>query len=363
MGAGVESEAIVTDFNEVIERLRADDSIPKLVGDSIEETLAALPDTIPGNPGEPVVNVSRQETKRLRRAHWAVASIAACALLAAVLVAVPVLSGTDGRQSDDAAVASKSSMLANTFSVEPAYASEFEAGHAAFENASGQNEKKGAIALENGDGGVNGYTRMVVRVIGDNIATVRISIDKGALYWKKTVPCTKEQQKRIYEAYWQMQWMRAIASGNPQNAFEMGDDNVISGSISAVDDNDRTVSYYEKKGSSFEAAYDADARYGLLLPDDVWLAESQREGGWESRLSFPCDYFDGATLTVEVSYLDGSTDQMSYRLQAGNLAYEMRDLDYEVPGFGRGREMVIFDRLAEEGEDSIPGMLAIPVTD
>lgn len=188
------------------------------------------------------------------------------------------------------------------------------------------------IVFDMAGGGMDSPTKgffsgCLFRVTGDNIETVSATIDKGGLY--------KAERIDIEEAD-----VDAIMQGTYAPTADADDIMVMAGPGKTewwVD-----ASYRVENG--FVEAYDPDTSYGFWAePQPVDMAqEADGPDAWHARI----DEFAGATLTVTVTFTDGTTDTQTLSLHTGKLG-----VDYpageEGPQFTG--EVLTDEQAAEQG--------------
>lgn len=176
------------------------------------------------------------------------------------------------------------------------------------------------------------FSGCLFRVTGDNIQSVSASIDKGGLYRAKKLEINEEDvggmhrltDPRVEGA---SQVMVYGTGGDPQ------------GEIDDVDHWYADVCWKLENG--FTEAYDPDASYGFWAPPEQELDPDEDLGeAWHGRV----DTFDGAKLTVTVTFTDGTTQTQNLHLKTGKLACEYID---DVSGPQLTGE-VLTDEQAEE---------------
>ena len=164
------------------------------------------------------------------------------------------------------------------------------------------------IVFDMAGGGMDSPTKgffsgCLFKVTGDNIETVSATIDKGGLY--------KAERIDIEEAD-----VDAIMQGTYAPTADADDIMVMAGPGKTkwwVD-----ASYRVENG--FVEAYDPDTSYGFWgEPQPVDMAqEADGPDAWHARI----DGFAGATLTVTVTFTDGTSDTQTMTLHTGKLAVE-----------------------------------------
>lgn len=164
------------------------------------------------------------------------------------------------------------------------------------------------IVFDMAGGGMDSPTKgffsgCLFKVTGDNIETVSASIDKGGLY--------KAERIDIEESD-----VDAIMQGTYAPTADADDIMVMAGPGKTewwVD-----ASYRVENG--FVESYDPDTSYGFWAePQPVDMAqEADAPDAWHARI----DEFEGATLTVTVTFIDGTTDTQTMTLHTGKLGVE-----------------------------------------
>lgn len=78
------------------------------------------------------------------------------------------------------------------------------------------------------------------------------------------------------------------------------------------------VAYYDHSqivGQSYEGEYNNQMYFGMSVPEELWsTSDDLKEGYYED-----VDQVNGATLTIEVTFSDGSTETHHYRLDTGKI--------------------------------------------
>ena len=136
-------------------------------------------------------------------------------------------------------------------------------------------------------------------ISGQNIDRVKVTIDKCELY--TSVP---------------------IFSGDPDYEiavnFEPGDNEFYEGVRKEGNPGDDPEEYYDHikiVGPSYEGEYNEQMSFGISIPEELRIT------GDDDKVSFrkTIDQTDGAELTVEVTFRDGSTETQHYRLNTGKI--------------------------------------------
>ncbi|MDO5141892.1 MAG: hypothetical protein Q4D31_02615 [Eubacteriales bacterium] len=143
------------------------------------------------------------------------------------------------------------------------------------------------------------FSGCVFRVTGEDIQSVRASMDKGGLY----------RTKRL-----------AIDEADTA-AMLQGTDPRIDGadevSVSGLPDQSKCWADLSwQLGDTFEEAYDPDASYGFWAPYQAFDPDMDLSLEWHTNI----DYFEGATLRVTVTFTDGTQQTRTMTLHTGRLA-------------------------------------------
>ena len=160
----------------------------------------------------------------------------------------------------------------------------------------------GGLALLSGPGIMDrsrgDYTGCLFQVTGENIQKVALSVDRGGLYRSETrTDLTDEEMQDLWQAEANGELMCNIYQSGAANAPVIADIMTALGSEATVD-------------------YDPDASYGFWVPPEELPEEGDdlRQDMWNA-----IDTFDGAHLTVEVTFADGGTQSRTYTLSTGRL--------------------------------------------
>lgn len=278
---------------------------------------------------------SRRERRSWGRPFLRTAVCAACALtlvlggfsLRSAPIVEPGASGPAGNAGVTDAGAS-AQVLVPTFGL-TAYA-------AMTENAYGPAED-GSIAFAVGEGCVTpefgDFTGCLFQITGENIAQVRMSIDRGGLYSYYTRENLTEEQMAEYR--------QAMAEGSLAPA-----------AISRRDDGTWYMPEMTALGQSVKEDYDPKASYGFWVPAEDMAYNTGL--GITTECQMDADYFDGGTLTVTVVSSDGTEKTQTYRLRSGPLKIE----------FNEDNSITVFPELASPEEQKnnyfIYGIYAAP---
>ena len=80
---------------------------------------------------------------------------------------------------------------------------------------------------------------------------------------------------------------------------------------------ERCVEYEHLKvvGPSYEGTYNTQMQFGMSVPEELWSTNEDPKEGFHEDI----DRLDGAVLTVEVTFADGSKEEHHYGLKTGKI--------------------------------------------
>ena len=171
------------------------------------------------------------------------------------------------------------------------------------------------------------YTGCLFQVTGENIAAVSLSIDRGGLYRCRMRTDLTEEEMTAYR--------QAMAEGT-----------LVPAAISQAEDGTWYMPEMALLGSEAAEDYDPEASYGFWVQGadaSAWQSD-MRAASQES-----IDQLDGARLTVEITFTDGSTQSKTYTLSTGRLRYAQ---DGDNPGG------TLLPQLAGDNEPYVYGVYA-----
>ena len=172
------------------------------------------------------------------------------------------------------------------------------------------------------------YSGCLFKVTGENIKTVSATIDRGAVYRTKTVKDTSADRD---------EWVRTMYQGtNP--AIDGADRIMVWGS----DEMHMYADLCWKLDNGFTDEYDPDVSYGLWLPSRQESEDDDLQDSWHKSV----DGFEGAKLTVTVTFADGSTQTRTMTLHTGKLGIEFHD---DTSGPQLNGEVLTDEQAAAEG--------------
>ncbi len=161
----------------------------------------------------------------------------------------------------------------------------------------------GALALTSGTGiaseEAGHYTGCLFQVTGEGIETVSLSVDRGGLYRSETrTGLTDEEVRRLFQQQ------------------ERGE--LVCDVYGEDEDSPMNAEVMTALGASVTEHFDPEVRYGFWVPEyEAGPDEDLKQAAWDS-----IDTFDGAKLTVTVTFADGREQSKTYTLSTGRLRVE-----------------------------------------
>lgn len=218
----------------------------------------------------------------------------------------------------------------------------------AYESDSDSNS--GKLVLKDNGTGINNFTSMEFQVIGENIADVNLSVNKGCL---AKIIKTKTDENfadgNFGTDYENATEINQDAENSSSNDEKDTDDYIIgysngnnsmsvsksedAGSDNSLPENDYnhiqdcigtdegTFIYdYTNLGSSVQEKYDPNVYYGFCVSGERYKEISNEYYEDLPKIFHTCyDEFNGGELTVEVTYTDGEKEKAVYSLASGKL--------------------------------------------
>lgn len=196
----------------------------------------------------------------------------------------------------------------------------------------------GGLALTSGTGMASEesghYTGCLFQITGEDIRSVSMSIDRGGLYRSETrTGLTDEEVRSLFQQQERGELVCSVYGDSedaPMNAEVM-----------------------TALGDSFTEDYDAAVSYGFWVPPELYQME-EPDGDLRQSARDSTDTFDGARLTVTVTFADGSQQSKTYQLSTGQLkvAYENDGTRTVLPQLAGDSEPYIYGVYAVSEEDS-----------
>ena len=277
---------------------------------------------------------AESEPSRRERRSWPLLRTAVCAVCALALVlggftlrpapaAPPGASGSAGSTTPGTEQGAPAQVLVPTFGL---------TAYAAGTDTTYGPASDGSIAFSVGEGCTTpefgDFTGCLFQIAGENIAQVRLSIDRGGLYRYEVRENLTEEQMDGYR--------QAMAEGS-----------LVPAAISQRDDGTWYMPEMTALGTSVEEDYDPDARYGFWVSPEEMAPTGL---GISIEAQMDADFFDGGLLTVAVISSDGTEKTQTYRLHTG-------DLKVEWTGDG---DMTVLPELAGPDDLFVYGIYAVP---
>lgn len=294
-------------------------------------TPAGLNDRVLFEARRRMATASRREGRSWTRPLLRTAVCAVCALALVLggfsLRPAPV-AGTSAGSAPDAGENAPAQILVPTFGL-TAYAAMTERAYGPSEDGSlAFAIGEGCTTLEFGD-----FTGCLFQITGENIAQVKMSIDRGGLYrYQSRDNLTDEQMAEYRQA--------------------MADGSLAPAAISQRDDGTWYMPEMTALGQSVQEDYDPEVRYGFWVPPEDMAYNTGL--GITTETQMDADYFDGGLLTVTVISAGGTEKSQNYRLHSGELKIE----------FGEDNQIIVYPELASPEEQErnffIYGIYAVP---
>ncbi len=277
---------------------------------------------------------AESESSRRERRSWPLLRTAVCAVCALALVlggftlrpapaAPPGASGPAGNAAPGTEQGTPAQVLVPTFGL---------TAYAAGTDTTYGPASDGSIAFSVGEGCTTpefgDFTGCLFQIAGENIAQVRLSIDRGGLYRYEVRENLTEEQMDGYR--------QAMAEGS-----------LVPAAISQRDDGVWYMPEMTALGQSFQEDYDPEARYGFWVSPEEMAPTGL---GISIEAQMDADFFDGGLLTVAVISSDGTEKTQTYRLHTG-------DLKVEWTGDG---DMTVLPELAGPDDLFVYGIYAVP---
>lgn len=140
------------------------------------------------------------------------------------------------------------------------------------------------------------------KVSGENIATIHLEMDKEGLYRQNEYPYTDEKALELEKA--------------TTNGTEI---------LLSCDKDAQILSSATVLSGNVTESYDSNVSYGFWLTPETYnsiLAGQDENEDLQLSWHNTMDYFEGAHLTVIVTFQDGSTQEQKMTLHTGKMAVE-----------------------------------------
>ena len=164
----------------------------------------------------------------------------------------------------------------------------------------------GGLAFDSGSGmageEIGHYTGCLFQVTGEGIETVSLTVDRGGLYRSETrTGLTTEEVRKL--------WQAEEAGGPVCNVYGKDEDGPMNAEVMTA------------LGSSVTEDFAPEVRYGFWVPEYHEDPDADlRQAAWAS-----IDTFDGACLTVTVTFADGGEQSKTYTLSTGRLRVDYHE--------------------------------------
>ena len=148
-------------------------------------------------------------------------------------------------------------------------------------------------------------------ISGQNIEKIKISTDKCNLYtatliYKGDAEYTKAQEA---EANGTGEYVRITDAPLNSDETDTSDEAAASGSDAYH------YEHLEVAGSTYEGVYNDCTQFGMSVPKEQWSTSKDDQQNYHENV----DQVNGATLTIEVSFSDGTSETHHYRVNVGKI--------------------------------------------
>ena len=152
-------------------------------------------------------------------------------------------------------------------------------------------------------------------ISGQNIERISVTTDQCELYTALPVYRTDPDFENLLKSE-----MEGLAGGD----LECYEPVMRDGFANDYDVNDLEqrledwIDYFDHLkvvGQSYEGAYNEHVSFGMSVPESLWSTNDDPQESYHEAV----DRVDGATITITVTFTDGSTQEHSYRLQTGKI--------------------------------------------
>ncbi len=148
-------------------------------------------------------------------------------------------------------------------------------------------------------------------ISGQNIEKIKISTDKCNLYtatliYKGDAEYTKAQEA---EANGTGEYVRITDAPLNSDETDTSDEAAASGSDAYH------YEHLEVAGSTYEGVYNDHTQFGMSVPKEQWSTSKDDQQNYHENV----DQVNGATLTIEVSFSDGTSETHHYRVNVGKI--------------------------------------------
>ena len=187
----------------------------------------------------------------------------------------------------------------------------------------------GGLAFASGSGmageEIGYYTGCLFQVTGAGIQTISLAVDRGGLYRSETrTGLTTEEVRKL--------WQAEEAGGPVCSVYGKDENGPMNAEVMTA------------LGSSIKEEFDPEVRYGFWVPEYREDPDADmRQAHWDS-----IDTFDGARLTVTVTFADGGEQSKTYTLSTGRLRVE----------YGEDGTRTMLPQLAGDDEPFVYGVYA-----
>jgi len=108
---------------------------------------------------------------------------------------------------------------------------------------------------------------------------------------------------------------RFAVSGQNIERVKISTDKCNIYTVNTFSEEDNDYEHLTIVGNTYEGAYDDNMSFGMSVPEELWSNKEDAKAAYHEDV----DQVSGATLTIEVTFYDGSTEVHHYRLNTGNI--------------------------------------------
>ena len=265
-------------------------------------------------------------TRKMNMKKIIAGGLVACAALSLIVTGGYFRGSTKNGNDGVASVNDVQSLASNNFFAITAYAAELPEGVAS-------GDVMGLSSVSAGYGGALHLDQRFA-ISGENIDKVRISTDKCNIY--SVVP--------VYEG--------DADFAKAQNDDKSANEEYVM--IADVDDDfdeetstEVTPYHFDHiviEGNSYEGAYNSNMAFGMSVPEELWSkSDDDAQYNYEN-----INQVNGATITIAVTYTDGSVEEHHYCLNTGKIFVPVKD------GYNDWNNLTRFLTAEEEKDSATP---------
>lgn len=143
-------------------------------------------------------------------------------------------------------------------------------------------------------------------ISGQNIEKVKIETDKCSLYSAISIYEGDPEYEKV---------QNAIANGEGEEYVMIADAGFNYDEETAAESIPYHYEHLVVEGSTYEGAYNDKMLFGMSVPEELRSTKDDDPTAYHEDV----DQVNGATLTIEVTYINGSTEIHHYKLNTGKI--------------------------------------------